>query len=123
MTESVSCYNCHGNEAGDGGRLVVTHSYLEKALGSNMSSIKPQVLACGQCHIEYYFDPETKETSFPASDIASIHPTKMLEFYDEMNYNYADWTQESTGTRLLKTQHPEMETFLLAILVNLGQRS
>ena len=24
----------------------------------------------------------------------------------------SDWTQESTGTRMLKAQHPEMETFL-----------
>ena len=34
----------------------------------------------------------------------------MLEYYDAMDF--ADWTQPSTGAKLLKAQHPEMETYL-----------
>ena len=110
MSETVSCYNCHGNEAGEAGKLVVTHSYVNKALGDNMGAIDPSVLSCGQCHIEYYFDPETKETSMPYSGVDTMTPQAILAYYDSMGF--ADWTQESTGAKLLKAQHPEMETFL-----------
>lgn len=110
MNESVGCYSCHGNEAADSGKLVVTHDYIINTLGDNMASIDPVTLSCGQCHVEYYFVPETKATDIPYTDVAGMTPEAILNFYNEMDY--ADWTQESTGTRLLKAQHPEMETFL-----------
>ena len=113
LDENIGCYNCHGNEAGDGGKLVVTHSYLAEDLGDTMQEIDPAVLSCGQCHIEYYFDPDTKATSTPMSDLASMHPSAMLDYYNKMGYS--DWVQESTGTGMLKTQHPEMETFLQGV--------
>jgi len=65
MEESVSCYTCHGNDAGNGGKITITHSYVNKALGNNVSSIDPATLSCGQCHIEYYFTPSDKETMMP----------------------------------------------------------
>ena len=111
MGENTSCYNCHENQAGDAGKLVVTHSYMTKALGDNIDAIDPVVMSCGQCHIEYYFDPETKATSYPASGPDTMNPTSMLEFYNNMDFT--DWVQESTGTNMLKAQHPEMSTFLL----------
>lgn len=110
MNENVSCYNCHENQAGNGGELVVTHSYVTTALGDTMDSIDPAVLACGQCHIEYYFDPATKATAMPYDSIEAMDPEAILAYYNEMGFS--DWTQESTGTGLLKAQHPELETFL-----------
>ena len=110
MEENVSCYTCHGNDAGNGGALVVTHSYVNKALGDSVSSINASVLSCGQCHIEYYFTPEDSETMMPYHSVSEMSPEAILAYYD--SFDFADWTQESTGTRLLKTQHPEMETFL-----------
>ena len=111
MSENVGCYNCHGNEALDGdGKLVVTHDYIIDRLGDNMASIDAATLSCGQCHIEYYFVPETKATSVPYTDVATMSPDAILAYYDEIGF--ADWTQESTGAKMLKAQHPEMETFL-----------
>lgn len=110
MNESVGCYNCHENQVMDDGALVVTHSYVTKNLGSTIENIDPSVMSCGQCHIEYYFDPETKETLMPYSSINTMGPDAVLAFYDEMGFS--DWTQESTGTGLLKAQHPELETYL-----------
>lgn len=110
MEENISCYTCHGNEAGDAGKLVVTHSYVNKALGDAASAIDPATLSCGQCHIEYYFTPEDSETMMPYHDVESMTPEAILAYYDAIDF--ADWTQESTGTRLLKAQHPETETFL-----------
>ncbi len=110
MEENVSCYTCHGNEAGNKGQLVVTHSYVNKALGENVASIDPATLSCGQCHIEYYFTPADKETMMPYGSVEEMTPEAILAYYDAMNF--ADWTQESTGAKLLKAQHPEMETYL-----------
>ena len=110
MEENISCYTCHGNEAGNAGKLVVTHSYVNKALGDAANAIDPATLSCGQCHIEYYFTPEDSETMMPYHDVASMAPEAILAYYDSIDF--ADWTQESTGTRMLKAQHPEMETFL-----------
>ena len=110
MEENVSCYTCHGNEAGEKGKLVVTHSYVNTALGENVSTIDPATLSCGQCHIEYYFTPADKETMMPYSSVEEMTPEAILAYYDAMDF--ADWTQESTGAKLLKAQHPEMETYL-----------
>ena len=110
MEENISCYTCHGNEAGNKGEIVITHSYVTKALGEDLDNISASVVSCGQCHIEYYFTPEDKETMMPYGDKASMTPDAILAYYDAMDFS--DWTQESTGTKLLKAQHPEMETFL-----------
>ena len=110
MEETVSCYTCHGNNPGNGGELTVTHTYVDKALGDNVSAIDPATLSCGQCHIEYYFQPDTKETSMPYHSVEEMTPAAIYAYYESIDY--ADWTQESTGARMLKAQHPEMETFL-----------
>ena len=44
MEENISCYNCHGNDAGNGGQIVITHSYVAKALGDNAKAIDPSTL-------------------------------------------------------------------------------
>ena len=117
MEENVSCYTCHGNEAGNKGQLVVTHTYVNTALGDNAQKIDPAILSCGQCHIEYYFTPTDKETMMPYSSVEEMTPEAILAFYDNMvlpdgTVGFSDWTQESTGAKLLKAQHPEMETYL-----------
>ena len=110
MIENTSCYNCHDNKAGNAGELVVTHSYIRDQLGENMAAIDPATLSCGQCHIEYYFKPVTLEASVTYTSKETMTPQAILEAYNAMDF--ADWTQESTGARMLKAQHPEMETFL-----------
>ena len=113
--ETVSCYTCHGNNPGNGAQpkenLTITHSYITKALGDNITTIDPGILACGQCHIEYYFDPATKETSMPHSSIEAMTPDATYDYFSLIGFS--DWTQESTGAKMLKVQHPEMETVLL----------
>ena len=109
MTNNVSCYTCHGDDMGNGGALKVTHQYVNEALGENVSTINPATLSCGQCHIEYYFTPADSETMMPYHSVEEMTPEAILAYYDDMGF--ADWTQESTGTAMLKAQHPEMETF------------
>lgn len=110
MNESVGCYSCHANEAGNDGALVVTHNYVTEQLGDNMADIAPATLSCGQCHVEYYFKSDTKETSVPYTSVETMSPEAILAYYDEIGFT--DFTQESTGANMLKAQHPEFETFL-----------
>ena len=113
--ETVSCYTCHGNNPGNGTKpkenLTVTHEYINLALGEKKSTIDPGILACGQCHIEYYFDPATKATRMPHNSIEAMTPEATYDYYTQLGFS--DWTQESTGAKMLKVQHPEMETVLL----------
>ena len=124
MTTNISCYECHETKSRNGGEIVITHSYVYKALGDNMSTIDISTLSCGQCHIEYYFTPSDKETMMPYSSVATMTPEAILEYYDTMvmpdgSVGFYDWIQPSTGTRLLKAQHPELETYLQGKHANL----
>ena len=123
--EAISCYTCHGNEAGSKGKLMVTHEYVGKALGKNVSTIDPGTLSCGQCHIEYYFTAVDgngdgkldAETMMPYHSIAEMSPEKILAYYEaapnkDGGVGFYDWIQPGTGTHMLKAQHPEMETVL-----------
>ena len=116
----ISCYNCHSDDSGNGGVIQPSHSYVYKALGDNISSVNASVLACGQCHIEYYFTPADKETMMPYSSVETMTPEAILNYYNSMEYNdseygFYDWYQESTGAYMLKAQHPEMETFMQGV--------
>ena len=117
--ETVSCYTCHGDDAGAEGALRVTHSYVYKALGENATngSISPSVLTCAQCHIEYYFTVADAETMMPYSGVETMTPEAILAYYDSIpnkdgELGFYDWIQPGTGTHMLKAQHPESETFL-----------
>ena len=110
MVNTISCYTCHGDGMGADGMPTVTHSYVRTALGASMGEIPAATLACGQCHIEYYFTPSDSETMMPYHSVAEMTPEAILAYYNAMDF--ADWTQPSTGTRLLKAQHPEMETVM-----------
>ena len=124
--EAISCYTCHGNDAGNQGALRVTHEYVNEALtGEALQSIDPATLSCGQCHIEYYFTPTDKETMMPYQNVETMTPEAILAYYDNMvlpdgSVGFSDWVQESTGAAMLKAQHPEMETFLAGKHAGLG---
>ncbi|MDT8442123.1 MAG: ammonia-forming cytochrome c nitrite reductase subunit c552 [Desulfuromonadales bacterium] len=74
-------------------------------------------LQCGQCHVEYNCNPGfdiDKDEKFGMSDRRSNHfPMKnakdLLAHYDELKFR--DFKHAVTGARLIKLQHPEMETY------------
>ena len=109
-TNTVSCYTCHGGDDGNNGQMVVTHQYVNEALGENKTEINAASLSCGQCHIEYYFTPEDSEAMMPYHSVAEMTPEAILAYYDELGFS--DWEQPGTGTKMLKAQHPELETYL-----------
>ena len=107
VNESVSCYNCHANTPGE---LVVTHTYLADAMGDDFAALNPETASCAQCHVEYYFAPETKAVTLPYSNMETMHPDSILAFFEEMNF--ADYTNPRTGVKQIKVQHPEFETYM-----------
>ena len=107
MSQPVSCYTCHANT---GNELVVTHTYLSDAMGEDLSQVAPQTLSCGQCHVEYYFAPDNQATTLPYTSLAVMTPDAMLEFYNSIGF--VDYTNPDTGTKQLKAQHPEYETYM-----------
>ena len=114
ITEGISCYTCHANTPGE---ITVTHTYWIDAVGEDFDKIAGANLACGQCHNEYYFAPDTKATSIAHSSLESMAPETMLAFFnDGSNFStgepFTDWTNPRTGVKEIKVQHPEFETYL-----------
>ena len=114
IVDPISCYTCHENTPGE---ITVTHTYWIDAVGDDFDKIDGANLACGQCHNEYYFAPDTKATTIAHNSLDSMDPEKMLAFFnDGANFSngvmFTDWTNPRTGVKQIKVQHPEFETFL-----------
>ena len=108
FTEPTSGDNCHEN---DPQTLNVTGQYFVKSLGPDYgedSAAPMGAQVCGQCHNEYYFDPETKVTSNPYTGLEAMTPDAILAYYDEMGFK--DWAHKDTLAPMIKVQHPEFET-------------
>lgn len=60
---------------------------------------------CGQCHVEYYFQPEGKLLVYPWHK--GLQAEQILDYYDERQFK--DWTHKESGAPVLKAQHPEFE--------------
>lgn len=108
FTEPISCWNCHEN---DPESLTVGNQFFVRAMGSDASNESKAPKAsqvCGQCHNEYYFNPETKATTNPYTGLAEMTPDAILAYYDELGYK--DWEHALTGAPMIKVQHPEFET-------------
>lgn len=113
VTEPVSCYTCHGQTPGE---FTVTHTYLADGVGEHLNYIDGATLSCGQCHNEYFFYPETKKTTLPHTSIDSMHPDAILRYFNELKGEdglpFTDFTNKISGVRVIKVQHPELETYL-----------
>lgn len=47
MEENISCYNCHGNDAGNAGRIVITHSYVQRRWEKTWQRSIPRLYPAG----------------------------------------------------------------------------
>lgn len=62
-------------------------------------------MACGQCHVEYYFAGEKKLVTYPWRKGLKVE--QIESYYDEIKWK--DWSHPDTGAPALKAQHPEFE--------------
>ena len=112
-TDPFGCFHCHENEPGT---LYVTHGYVAAGMDDDQSKVDGATLSCAQCHTEYYFDPSTSATSVAYHGLDKMGPDAELEYENSLTDKdgnlFCDWVDEDTGTRKLKVQHPEFETFV-----------
>lgn len=108
MENPVSCYDCHTNDPTQD-PAPIRQPFIDAA-GDDYDSIDPATLSCGQCHNEYYFEPENKSVTHPYSGLDEISPDAILAYYNEMGFT--DYQNPRTLTNQIKVQHPEFETFM-----------
>jgi nitrite reductase (cytochrome c-552) len=112
----VSCIDCH--DPSTMALRVTRPGFLEgiRALKAsqgvpdydvNKTATRQEMRAyvCGQCHVEYYFKGPEKRLTYPWHK--GLNVDNILAYYEEVDF--ADWTHEKTGARVLKAQHPEFE--------------
>ncbi len=104
ITENISCDSCHGN---DPMTLEVDRAEWKIAMGNDTSAnLEGQV--CGQCHCDYSMAPGTSIPTSPYDNgREDMVPAKALQWYDD--HEFADWTYESTGAKMLAVRHAEYE--------------
>jgi nitrite reductase (cytochrome c-552) len=73
-------------------------------------------MACGQCHVEYYFKGDEKRLTFPWHNGLKVE--QMEAYYDAEGWT--DWTHKDSGAKVLKAQHPEFETWSQGIHARSG---
>jgi nitrite reductase (cytochrome c-552) len=64
-------------------------------------------MACGQCHVEYYFKPDSKLVTYPWAN--GLKMDQIEKYYDDLKFS--DWKHADSGAAVLKAQHPEFETW------------
>ena len=110
----IGCADCHDPQTMDlrisrpsflNARERQGVDHLAEATRNDMRSD-----VCGQCHVNYYFHPDTQKVTFPwdegfrPEDQLEVHQTTAREGGFE-----ADWIHGVSGAPMVKTQHPEYE--------------
>ncbi len=114
MKHAIVCANCH--DPATMGLRVINPAFIEalqkkgidvqKASRNQMRSY-----VCGQCHVEYYFEPESKKVVLPWD--RGFLPGQMYEYYQGLPAGFdQDWQHPDSGAKMLKAQHPEFETWI-----------
>ncbi|WP_040282189.1 ammonia-forming cytochrome c nitrite reductase subunit c552 [Tessaracoccus massiliensis] len=112
----VSCLDCHDP---DTMALRITRPAFERGIAAlkasegienydvnkDATAQEMRSYTCAQCHVEYYFEGETKELVFPWAK--GIDIDDIWEYYAEDGH--VDWVHEDTGAEMLKAQHPEFD--------------
>lgn len=64
-------------------------------------------MACGQCHVEYYFKGEEKRLTYPWQNGLKVE--QIEAYYDASGYK--DYVHADSKAPILKAQHPEFEVW------------
>ena len=113
ITHPIVCASCHDPQTMK--LRVINPAFIEamekrgidvpRASREDMRSY-----VCGQCHSEYYFEPETKRVIFPWAK--GLKPQDMYAYYNEIPSGFeSDWLHPDSGAKMLKAQHPDYELF------------
>lgn len=110
IENTIGCLNCHDSDTME---LRIAQPMLIAALEKQgrvpeqLSNQELRTLVCAQCHVEYYFQADTKEPIYPWDKGLTVAAVE--EYYDAIGFK--DWTHPRSGTDLIKIQHPDYELF------------
>ncbi|SEJ73425.1 nitrite reductase (cytochrome c-552) [Deinococcus reticulitermitis] len=120
LHSAVSCGDCHSNKDMS---LTITRPAFVTAMAARGFDVKEathqqmRTYVCAQCHVEYYFEKDTKALVFPWSESKNLEAGITVE--DMENYyakdGHTDWEHKITGGRMIKMQHPDYETYSTGI--------
>ncbi|MHB0955185.1 MAG: ammonia-forming cytochrome c nitrite reductase subunit c552 [Pirellulaceae bacterium] len=127
VSHPVSCIDCHDPETM---ALRVTRPAFMQGIAAakalegienydvNAMASRQEMrsFVCGQCHVEYYFQGEQKQLTYPWAKGLTVDAA--LAYYDEQQFK--DWTHAETGAPMLKAQHPEFEMWSQGIHARSG---
>ena len=106
---TVGCLDCHSHEDAS---LKVQRPWVTAALEhGSFKNIEPEGrtdLTCAQCHVNYYFDANTRKPVMPWS--VGLTVEDQLEDYSKARRS-DEWEHAVTGALVAKIQHPEYELF------------
>jgi nitrite reductase (cytochrome c-552) len=109
-TNPVGCLNCH--DAGDAS-VTPQMNFVTYAINlGTFRNIEPEGradLTCAQCHVNYHFDPQTREIVLPWS-IGLTVEDQFAHYNQETRFN-DEWEHSITGALVAKVQHPEYEMY------------
>lgn len=111
IVNPIGCADCHNASTAN---LQISRPALIEAFqrqGKDVTSASYQEmrsLVCAQCHVTYYFAPDTKEIVFPWDK--GLKADQILAYYDEKEFS--EWVHPDAGTGLVKPRHAEYETFM-----------
>jgi nitrite reductase (cytochrome c-552) len=114
----VACIDCHNPETMElrvtrPGFIEGVQSFMGEDLpedfdiNEDASRAEMRTFVCAQCHVEYYFAGDEKRLTYPWAN--GLRADEALAYYEDIDF--ADWTHEISGARVLKAQHPEFELF------------
>src|SRR6185436_5964194 len=75
-------------------------------------------MACGQCHVEYYFKGKEKIVTYPWDKGLKVE--NIEAYYDSDEVKFTDWKHKVSKADMLKAQHPEFETWSQGIHARSG---
>ena len=109
----IVCANCH-DPATMNLRVInpaFTEAMQRKGVDVQKASREEmRSYVCGQCHAEYFFEPESKKVVFPWDK--GYLPEQMYTFYEGKPAGFEqDWVHPDSQAKMLKAQHPDFETW------------
>ena len=114
LKHSVSCANCH--DPATMNLHVINPAFIEamQRRGVDIEKASREEMrsyVCGQCHAEYYFEPESMKVVFPWGK--GFLPDQMYAYYSGKPAGFEqDWQHPDSQAKMLKAQHPDFETWI-----------
>lgn len=111
LKHPITCSNCHDPKTMN--LRVLNPAFIEAMAKKgvdvkNASRTEMRSYVCGQCHAEYYFEPETYHVVFPWEK--GLQPEQMYAYYAGKPAGFAqDWIHPDSQAKMLKAQHPDFE--------------